>query len=283
MAGVLYVVATPIGNLDDISLRALRVLKEVELIAAEDTRHTRILLDRYDIRTALISYHEHNEKTQAPRLVERMNRGESIALVSDAGTPAISDPGYRLVLDAINSGIVVTPIPGPSAIIAALSASGLPTDRFVFEGFMPAKKGERESRLEALREESRTIIFYEAPHRLKECLAAIGRILGNRDVVIARELSKLHEEFLRGTIDEIAEQLAAREIKGEVTVIVRAGRRAESVSQEELSAEIRQMSAEGISVREISEHLAKRYQLGRREVYQLALRLKGASSSSEKR
>ena len=274
MAGVLYVVATPIGNLDDISLRALRVLKEVDLIAAEDTRHTRILLDHYDIRTALVSYHEHNEKAQAARLVERISKGASIALVSDAGTPAISDPGYRLVVEASRSGISVTPIPGPSALIAALSASGLPTDRFVFEGFMPAKKGERETRLQALRDESRTIVFHEAPHRLQECLEALRRNFGDRDIVIARELSKVHEEFLRGTIEDIAERLAAREIKGEITVIVRAARQRESISQEDLSAEIRRLSAEGISVREISEQLAKRYRLGRREVYQLALRLK---------
>jgi 16S rRNA (cytidine1402-2'-O)-methyltransferase len=174
----------------------------------------------------------------------------------------------------------VTPIPGASAIIAALSASGLPTDRFVFEGFMPAKQGERESRLAALRDESRTIVFYEAPHRLKNSLEALRRILGNRDIAIARELSKVHEEFLRGTIDEITAGLAAREIKGEITVIVRAGRQSESMSQEDLSAEIRRLSAEGISVREISVQLAKRYRLGRREVYQLALRLKRASEST---
>jgi 16S rRNA (cytidine1402-2'-O)-methyltransferase len=274
MSGVLYVVATPIGNLDDISLRALKVLKEVDVIAAEDTRHTRILLDHYGIRTALVSYHEHNEKAQAARLVERMIKGASIALVSDAGTPAISDPGYRLLLEAIRSGIAVTPIPGPSAIIAALSASGLPTDRFVFEGFMPAKKGERERRLAALRDESRTIVFYEAPHRLQECLEAIRRILGNRDVVIARELSKMHQEFLRGTIDEVAERLAEREIKGEITVIVRGAQERGRISPEGLAREIRSLLDQGLAIREIAAELAERLHLPRRVIYQRALQLK---------
>jgi 16S rRNA (cytidine1402-2'-O)-methyltransferase len=168
MAGVLYIVATPIGNLDDITLRAIRVLKEVNLIAAEDTRHTQILLSRYDIHTPLTSYHEHNERSKAQPLVERLVRGESIALLSDAGTPAISDPGYRLVVEAVRASVRIVPLPGPSAAAAVLSASGLPTDRFVFEGFLPAKKQERRAKLQALRNETRTVILYEAPHRMKE-------------------------------------------------------------------------------------------------------------------
>ena len=166
MAGVLYVVATPIGNLEDITQRALRVLKEVDLIAAEDTRHTRHLLDHYGIQTTLTSYHEHNERAKAQNLVERLQDNENIALVCDAGTPAISDPGYRLVHAALAAGIQVTPIPGPAALAAAISASGLPSDRFVFEGFLPAKPQERKSRLQELRDEGRTLVFYEAPHRL---------------------------------------------------------------------------------------------------------------------
>lgn len=276
MAGVLYVVATPIGNLEDISLRALRVLKEVDLIAAEDTRHTRILLDHYDIGTLLVSYHQHNEKAQAPRLVERLEHGENMALVSDAGTPAISDPGYRLVVEALRAGIRVTPIPGASALASALSAGGLPSDRFVFEGFLPSKKGERESRLEALRGENRTVVFYEAPHRLKDSLAALRRFLGNRDIVIGRELSKFHEEFLRGTIDEILAGLAERELKGELTIVVRGAQDREQISQDELAAEIRRLIGAGVGVKQISESLGERYRLAKRDVYRLALRLKDA-------
>jgi 16S rRNA (cytidine1402-2'-O)-methyltransferase len=276
MAAMLYIVATPIGNLEDITLRALRVLKEVDVIAAEDTRHTRILLDHYDIHAPLVSYHEHNEKDQAPRLVERMKNGESLALVSDAGTPAISDPGYRLVAEALRAGILVTPVPGASAVISALSASGLPTDRFVFEGFLPAKKGERERRIELLCKERRTLVFYEAPHRLKDSLAEMRRILGNRDIAVARELSKVHEEFLRGTIDEVAEMLADREVKGEVTIIVRGAQESAQISSEELAREIRSMLGDGLSVKAISEQLAEYHHIPRREIYQLALRLKAA-------
>jgi 16S rRNA (cytidine1402-2'-O)-methyltransferase len=280
MAGILYVVATPIGNLEDISLRALRILKDVDLIAAEDTRHTRILLDHYEIRTPLVSYHEHNERAQAPRLAERLVHGENIALVSDAGTPAISDPGYRLVVEALRTGIRVTPIPGASALASALSASGLPTDRFVFEGFLPSKKGEREGRLEALRGERRTVVFYEAPHRLKDALTAMQRILGDREIVVGRELSKVHEEFLRGTIDAVIARLAEREVKGEITIVVRGAPDAEQISQEALAAEIRRLIAEGSGLKQISEQLGERYRMAKREVYQLALRVKNARESS---
>ncbi len=274
MPGVLYVVATPIGNLEDITLRALRVLKEVDLIAAEDTRHTRILLDHYAIRTPQVSYHEHNEKTQAPRLVERLTRGESIALVSDAGTPAIADPGYRLVVEALRAGSRVIPIPGASALISALSAGGLPTDRFVFEGFLPAKKGERASRLEALHDERRTIVLYEAPHRLGNTLAAMREILGNREIVVARELSKLHEEFLRGTIDEVAARLAGGEVKGEITIVVRGAPESERITEEALAAEIQAWMERGLTVKEIAAQMAEKHRLSRRAVYQLALRVK---------
>lgn len=276
MAGILYIVATPIGNLEDVTLRALRVLKEADLIAAEDTRHTRILLGQYEIRTPLISYHEHNEKIQAPKLVERLLRGESIALVSDAGTPAIADPGYRLIVEAIRAGVQVNPIPGPSALATVLSASGLPTDRFLFEGFLPAKKQERETKLQAVLNETRTLVFYEAPHRLKESLADMRRILGNRETVMAREVSKVHEEFLRGTIDEILARLADREVKGELTVVVRGCAGRTQVSESELEAEIQRLADGGAGVKEISEVLGKRYQLAKRQVYQLALRLKNA-------
>jgi 16S rRNA (cytidine1402-2'-O)-methyltransferase len=274
MAGILYVVATPIGNLEDISLRALRILKEVDLIAAEDTRHTRNLLTHYDIRTALTSYHEHNEKTQAAKLVEKLRRGENIALVSDAGTPAISDPGYRLVVEALRAGLQVVPLPGPSAVAAVLSASGLPTDRFVFEGFLPAKKQERETRLKSLRAESRTVVFYEAPHRLQESLSDMLHLLGDREIVVAREVSKIHEEYLRGTIAEVISQLGERDVKGEITVVVHGSSGESPVSEGEIETEIRRLIDGGVGVKQISELLGTRYRLAKREVYQLALQLK---------
>jgi 16S rRNA (cytidine1402-2'-O)-methyltransferase len=280
MAGILYVVATPIGNLEDISLRALRILKEVDLIAAEDTRHTRNLLTHYDIHTALTSYHEHNEKTQAAKLVEKLRRGENIALVSDAGTPAISDPGYRLVVEALRSGVQIIPLPGPSAVATVLSASGLPTDRFVFEGFLPAKKQERETRLQSLRAESRTVVFYEAPHRLQESLVDMLHLLGDREIVVAREVSKIHEEYLRGTIGEVIAQLGEREVKGEITVVVRGSSGEPRVSEEELKAEIRRLVDDGVGAKQISELLGKRYRLAKREVYQLAVQLKTSQKKS---
>ena len=274
MPGVLYVVATPIGNLEDISLRALRILKEADLIAAEDTRHTRNLLSHYDIRTALTSYHEHNEKTQAAKLVEKLRRGDKIALVSDAGTPAISDPGYRLVVAALRSGVQVIPLPGPSAVATVLSASGLPSDRFVFEGFLPAKKRERETRLKSVCAESRTMVFYEAPHRLQESLADMLSILGDREIVVAREVSKIHEEFLRGIISEVVSQVAEREVKGEITVVVRGSSGESPVSEVDLKAEIRRLADDGVGVKQISELLGTRYRLAKRDVYRLALQLK---------
>ena len=276
-AGILYVVATPIGNLEDITLRAIRVLKEVSLIAAEDTRHTQILLSRYDIHTPLTSYHEHNERTKAQPLVERLVRGESIALLSDAGTPAISDPGYRLVVEAVRAGVRIVPLPGPSAVAAVLSASGLPTDRFVFEGFLPAKKQERRAKLQALRNETRTVILYEAPHRVKESLVDMQLILGDREIVIGREVSKVHEEFLRGMIGEILVQVADREVKGEITIVVRGSSEGVQVAEEELKAAISQLAAGGMGVKPISEFLGQRYQLSKRKIYQMALQMKGST------
>ncbi|TMA91314.1 MAG: 16S rRNA (cytidine(1402)-2'-O)-methyltransferase [Deltaproteobacteria bacterium] len=276
-AGILYVVATPIGNLEDITLRAIRVLKEVSLIAAEDTRHTQILLSRYDIHTPLTSYHEHNERTKAQPLVERIVRGESIALLSDAGTPAISDPGYRLVVEAVRAGVRIVPLPGPSAVAAVLSASGLPTDRFVFEGFLPAKKQERRAKLQALRNETRTVILYEAPHRVKESLVDMQLILGDREIVIGREVSKVHEEFLRGMIGEILVQVADREVKGEITIVVRGSSEGVQVAEEELKAAISQLAAGGMGVKPISEFLSQRYQLSKRKIYQMALQMKGST------
>jgi 16S rRNA (cytidine1402-2'-O)-methyltransferase len=218
----LYLVATPIGNLEDITLRAVRVLKEVDVIACEDTRQTQKLLNHYGITTRTISYHEHNEMTRAAELVKELQEGASVALVSDAGMPGISDPGFRLISLAIRHHVPVVPIPGASAFLAALVASGLPTDSFRFSGFLPAKRGERRAALEAIKMSPRTQVFYEAPHRVIEALSDAVEVLGNaRHVVVAREVTKLHEEFLRGRGSEVLETLKSRDgVKGEITLLI---------------------------------------------------------------
>ncbi len=218
----LYLVGTPIGNLEDITLRALRILKEVDIIACEDTRHTQKILNHYAIATRTISYHEHNETTRAAELVKQMQGGASVALVTDAGMPGISDPGFRLISLAIQHHLPVVPIPGASAFLTALVASGLPTDSFRFNGFLPAKRGERKAALAAIKTSPRTQIFYEAPHRIVEAIADVVEVLGkNRRVVIAREVTKLHEEFLRGHAGEVLETLKARDgVKGEITLLI---------------------------------------------------------------
>ena len=219
----LYVVATPIGNLEDITLRALRVLKEVSVIACEDTRQTQKLLYHYDIETRTVSYHDFNELERAAELIVKLENGESIALVSDAGTPGISDPGYRLIALAVRHGVAVVPVPGPSAIISALVASGLPTDDFRFYGFLSAKHGQRKTELEAVREVTHSCVFYEAPHRIVEALEDVVEVLGpDRKVVVAREVTKLHEEFLRGRAADVFAQLRKRNggVKGEITLLI---------------------------------------------------------------
>ena len=218
----LYLVGTPIGNLEDITLRALRVLKEVDVIACEDTRQTQKLLNHYAIATRTTSYHEHNEMTKSAELVKEMQEGASVALVTDAGMPGISDPGYRLITLAIRHRVPVVPIPGASAFLAALVASGLPTDSFRFNGFLPAKRGERRASLEAIKSSPRTQVLYEAPHRLVESLEDVCGVLGEaRHVVVAREVTKLHEEFLRGRAGEVLENLKARQaVKGEITLLI---------------------------------------------------------------
>lgn len=218
--GKLYVVGTPIGNLEDMTLRAIRVLKEVDLIACEDTRRTQKLLNAYKIPTHTVSYHEHNEMTRAPELVIQMEEGSSIALVTDAGMPVVSDPGFRLVHLAIRHTIPVIPVPGASAFVAALAASGLPVDKFRFLGFLPSKKGERRKALEELKDATRTLVFYEAPHRLLEMLKDAREILGERELVVAREVTKVHEEFLRGTVSTTLEHFKRQPAKGEITVLI---------------------------------------------------------------
>jgi 16S rRNA (cytidine1402-2'-O)-methyltransferase len=218
----LYLVATPIGNLEDITLRAVRILKEVDVIACEDTRQTQKLLNHYGITTRTTSYHEHNELTRAAELVKELQEGASVALVTDAGMPGISDPGFRLISLAIRHHVPVVPVPGASAFLAALVASGLPTDSFRFSGFLPAKHGERRVALEAIKASPRTQVFYEAPHRIVETLSDVVEVLGrDRHVVIAREVTKLHEEFLRGRAGELLETLQARDgVKGEITLLI---------------------------------------------------------------
>ncbi|MBZ5527709.1 MAG: 16S rRNA (cytidine(1402)-2'-O)-methyltransferase [Acidobacteriia bacterium] len=219
-SGCLYVIGTPIGNLEDISLRALRLLKEADKIACEDTRHTKKLLDHYDIHKPLVSYHEHNEMARAPELVLELEQGARIALVTDAGTPLVSDPGFRLVALCVRHKIPVVPVPGPSAVLAALSASGIPAGEFVFAGFLPSRTGERRRALERLLLEERTIVLYEAPHRIADTLADALEILGDRPACVAREVTKLHEEFLRGSLAQLTEQARAKPPRGEITLIL---------------------------------------------------------------
>jgi 16S rRNA (cytidine1402-2'-O)-methyltransferase len=218
--GVLYIVSTPIGNREDITLRALRILKEVDLIAAEDTRHTFLLLKHFGIQTPLTSYFEGNELKKKDLILSKLKGGDQIALVSDAGTPGISDPGFRLIQTAIENQISIIPIPGPSALIAALSVSGLPTDSFLFKGFLPHKSKKRRDLLSQLEEVKATLIFYESPHRLTESLRDVLDVLGDREMVLTRELTKIYEEVLRGRVNEIIHQIGERKLKGEMTLVI---------------------------------------------------------------
>jgi 16S rRNA (cytidine1402-2'-O)-methyltransferase len=218
--GILYIVSTPIGNLEDISMRALRILGAVDLIAAEDTRKTSILLNHYTIKKPLTSYFEHNEQVKTDWLVGELKAGKNIALVSEAGTPTISDPGFRIVAAAIAESITVVPVPGACAAVAALSASGLPVHRFAFEGFLPPKPGKRKNLLKKIAGEERTLIFYESPYRIQSALADMIEVLGDRRAMVARELTKLHEELIYGTLSSIAERLGNTAIKGEFTLVV---------------------------------------------------------------
>lgn len=271
--GVLYVVATPIGNLEDVTVRALRILKEVDLIAAEDTRHTRKLLAHYAITTRLTSYHDHAEATKTPKLIALLHAGKNVALVSDAGTPGISDPGYRLVNAAAEAGLRVVPVPGPSMVTALLSVGGLPTDRFAFEGFLPAKQSRRRRVLRALRREPRTLVLYESSHRLLACLADLAAELGDRRIVVGREVTKQFEEILRGPISEVAATLGQRPVKGEVALLVEGwdGEEAPGPSAEDL---MQQLLADGTALKEAARTVGETCGLSGREAYALGLRLK---------
>jgi 16S rRNA (cytidine1402-2'-O)-methyltransferase len=269
----LYLVATPIGNLEDITLRALRVLKEVDVIACEDTRQTQKLLSHYGIETRTVSYHEHNEMTKAAELVVDLESGAKIALVTDAGMPGISDPGFRLIALAIRHHVPVVPIPGASAFLAALVASGLPTDSFRFSGFLPAKSGQRRKLFESVRESPRTQVFYEAPHRVLETLADVVEILGSeRHVVVAREVTKIHEEFLRGRAVEVLEQLKARgDVKGEITLLIAKAEGSElraASSEVSVGERVRQvMSEDKVDEKSALKKVAKERGIGKSEAY----------------
>ncbi|HUI41751.1 MAG TPA: 16S rRNA (cytidine(1402)-2'-O)-methyltransferase [Terriglobia bacterium] len=269
--GHLYVVGTPIGNLEDITLRALRVLKEADVVACEDTRRTRQLLDHYGIETPTVSYHDHNEFTRAPELIIRMEEGQDIALVSDAGMPLVSDPGFRLVNLAVRHGVTVIPVPGASALVATLAAGGLPVEEFRFVGFLPAKRLPRQRFLRELKHE-RALVFYEAPQRVTESLGDVLAILGDRPLVLAREVTKLHEEFLRGKVSEVLVRLKEKVVKGEITVLLGPSEDgAESVPiaagqslQDELD---RTMSEQGIDERAALKHVAKARGISKSEAY----------------
>ena len=267
MPGTLYLVATPIGNLEDITLRALRVLREADLIACEDTRQTGKLLQHFGIiAKPMVSYHEHNEAARTQELVAKLESGTNIALVSDAGTPLVSDPGYRLVIAAADAGITVVPIPGASAILGALAAAGLPTDAFRFSGFLPAKTGQRKKALEELRGEDCTLIFYEAPHRILDALSDIAAVYGERPVVVARELTKMHEEFLRGTVEEVRATLAARpSVKGEITLLI--GKGPPVVSATPVEDAVRELEQRGVPRMDAIKQVARERGLSKREVY----------------
>jgi 16S rRNA (cytidine1402-2'-O)-methyltransferase len=279
-SGCLYLVATPIGNLEDISLRALRILKEADLIACEDTRQTIKLLSHYDIHKRLESYHEHNELTRAPELIIQLEQGAKIALVSDAGTPSVSDPGHHLISLCVRHGIPVVPIPGPSALISALVASAMPVHEFVFLGFLPSRQTERRKALRALAPSTRTLVFYEAPHRVMETLEDALEILGDRSAVLAREITKLHEEFRRGTISDLLAHVRKKAPRGEITLILgvpslhearpaaeqsSAGRSATPAS---LGHRVEQISAErGVDRKAALKQAARELGLTKREAY----------------
>ena len=273
--GVLYVVSTPIGNLEDIPLRALRVLREVDFIAAEDTRRTRQLLTHYGIHKPLISYHKYNRRMREKTLLQELHEGKCIALVTDAGTPGISDPGEDLVRRAIQEAIPLIPIPGPAALVAALSVSGLPTESFLFYGFLPAKAVARKKWLLSLKERPETLVFYESPRRLGSLLEDAAQILGERRVVVAREMTKVYEEVYRGTIPEVLDQLGEEEVKGEVTVMLEGCSLPPKPEASSIAEALKYYSRDrGLSMSESVDRVAEELKVSRREVYQQSLKLK---------
>ncbi len=271
--GKLYVVATPIGNLEDMTIRAVRVLKEVGLIAAEDTRHTRKLLAHYGISTPLTSYHEHNEVGKSAHLVEKIKQGGDLALVTDAGTPGISDPGYRLVRHAAQSGVEVVAVPGASALTAVLSIAGMPTDEFTFKGFMPTASAKRRTFLAGLRAAAGTFILYESPRRLHGALEDMRSVLGDVELVVAREMTKMHEETLRGRVSQVIDKVKARRLKGEIAIVVSMEK--EPSGEGDIEGELRALIAAGIPLKEAVKVAAKELGLPKSMVYKKALEIKG--------
>jgi len=272
-------VATPIGNLEDITLRALRVLKEVDLVAAEDTRHSRILLSAYDIKTPLISLHEHNEKERSALIISRIKDGMSVAYISDAGTPCISDPGYHLVNFAVENEINVIPIPGPSAVIAALSVCGFPSDHFLFCGFMPPRENKRRQFMESIKAEEKTILFYESPARIMDVLNDIYDVFGDRQIVVARELTKVFEEIKRGRVSGILEDMALSKARGEFTVILQgAVHEPVSLTDDEIQEKLLQLWGQrSISLRDAVADVVQQTGLSRKKVYDLAVKIRPVS------
>lgn len=287
MAATLYIVSTPIGNLEDITHRALRTLREVDVIACEDTRHTRKLLNHFAIDVATISYHEHNERERADELCAMLAAGKNIALVSDAGTPIVSDPGFRVVDLAIEKGFRVVPIPGATAFVAALSASGLPSDQFLFAGFLPPRASARRARLEELRAIQATLIFYEAPHRIATALRDAVDILGNRQAVVARELTKLHEEFVRGSLNELAEHFSeSNKARGEIVLLITGLQSGGDIdpgsetvpTSQALAERVSTLEQEGLNEKAALKKAARELGLKRDEAYRLMLTQKNRRS-----
>ncbi len=273
--GILYIVATPIGNLEDMTFRAIRILQEVDIIAAEDTRHTGKLLHHFQIKTPQISYHEHNRQQRIPELIKMLLDGQKIALVTDAGMPLISDPGYDLLIASIAEEITVIPIPGANAAITALSGAGLPTDRFIFEGFLPTKNKDRKERLDCLKAENRTMILYESPHKLKQTLQDLMSVFGSEhDIVLARELTKLYEEFWRGKIGDAIAHFNQHDPLGEFTLVI-AGNPVikKQFSQEEIVLELKTLIETGISKAQASRLVAQSTGMPKRQIYEIAINM----------
>jgi 16S rRNA (cytidine1402-2'-O)-methyltransferase len=275
-SGVLYLVATPIGNLEDFTYRAVRVLSEAGLILCEDTRRTRKLLTHYDIRTRLESFHEHNERKRTPHYIRRIQEGLKVALVSDAGAPLISDPGFPLVRQAVSEGIEVICVPGACAAIAALTVSGLPTDKFHFEGFLPKSQGKRDARLAKLETRESSLVFYASPHEIGTVLEALCERFGPRDAVVCRELTKLHEENIHGPLDQLAKRFTGKRTLGEITLVVAGAPKPQPPSEEELR-DIVALARESsnLSDKDLARQLADRFQIPRKQVYRLLIELNG--------
>jgi len=269
--GTLYIVSTPIGNLEDVTLRALRVLKEVDLIAAEDTRHSLKFLNHFSIKKPLISYWGEKEKVKSDETLQRLQDGQSVALISDAGTPGISDPGTLLIRKAIEKGISVVPVPGPSAVITALSLSGFSTDEFAFIGFLPVKHMQRRKMLERLSLEQRTLVFYEAPHRILDTIADFAEIMGDRNSVVIKELTKFYEEVLRGTVSDVLGRLEQSTIAGEYVIVLEGRPETETLNMDDALAEVRELMRKGLGRKDSVKRIASAYGLSKKELYDQSL------------